>query len=127
MLGALSEASMTPSETISATIPRGTRCESPAEFEVMIEPDPPAPELEHGDALATIIIRIATGKGRRTHQIMAELLGLLQSDTTKIDTTFLPHNGLEVWVELSQAKLVQLSALQIDGVAEVLRKSTGST
>lgn len=117
ILDALSSAVQEPGASKEALVSGSRSNDRPIAFEITIESDPPQPKLEKGAALATILIRVGTGRDHEADRLLADVLPLLQPDSRKIEATYLPDNRLDIWVELTQAKLAQLSALQAVGVS----------
>ena len=64
----------------------------------------------------TILIRVGAESHHAVDRVLPSVLKLLQPDRTKIEATRLPDDRLDVWVELTQAKLVQLPASQVKRV-----------
>lgn len=120
ILGGLSQAISLPANgEVSVSVPGFTPRDKQAEVRMAMEHDPPGPFQERSQSLATLSLRITEPTEERLHrELIRSVLPLLQPDTQKHHPDFHVGGEFEVLIELTQAKITQLVALQLQDAHE---------
>lgn len=126
VLDALADAANCPEATAAAAIPGLSSGAKPLRVEVSMEHDAPLEEPERNQSVATVFLRVASHEQEKLRdELLACVLPVLQPDSARIDSTFRRDGQLEVWVELTHAKVAQLAALKQAGVGREHLDATG--